>query len=180
MTGIVLPALAAKALLLRETQHVALRRMTCTHPRNTPVAAPCNQLAEQYRAQPLSLEVRAYQQRRFGSLVRYAVRARHPKYLDIAIAPIIPEDRGHSQPIFRIDARQLVEELRRDAAERAKEPQLQVRRRHPREVGFDSRAVTRLQLAQVDRATAKANSCGGIVVMHMNLCWAETHSPCFA
>jgi hypothetical protein len=52
MTGIVLPALAAKALLLRETQHVAVAPYDLgDHPRDTTFAAR-NQPSVQYRAAP--------------------------------------------------------------------------------------------------------------------------------
>ena len=51
MTGIVLPALAAKAVLLRETQHAAVAPYDLgDHPRDAPFAAPGNQPSEQYRA----------------------------------------------------------------------------------------------------------------------------------
>jgi len=149
MTGVVLHSVAAKAILRCETEHAAVAPHDLDdHPRNAPFAAAASRPAEQYAAQPLSFEVRAYQQRRLGSGLAHAVRTRNPKDRSIAAVGAL-EDRGDDQPVCRIDAQQLVKKSRRYATERAEESQLQIGRGPLGEQGFNPRPIISPQLAQV-------------------------------
>jgi hypothetical protein len=80
-----------------------------------------------------------YQQRRLGSVPHRAVRTRHRKDRCIVSAASALEDCGHGHPLCRIDAHQLVEKSRRDAAERGKKAHLQIGRGDLRQQGFDPR-----------------------------------------